>query len=1376
MCYMDKCNRNKYAYYYFSTCEMKVVSKVAFKKGDYPVIKKDNNLIKLVSPQEIKNKKQYMYLFRELSKKNFVSEGLIQEIGDTWTVCRHFMKLCSTIVAAKDKIKSIGFSGLASILELFLTINDIFVGGFSMTNVVKICIRICDLVDKTVFKPEMLEELLLSSAMAFNIFPKPVKAILVNLQVLTSNKFCEDITVVHKIMQCIINLVKTFLEMLPKCSLVDTILETVTSFLDNSVHGQLKIMLEEVSRKDLHDLLVTSIYRDKITKLYNSLDHLKIKDWSRKSPSVLTIYNDFISLYKRVLAIEENSRVEPVAFVLEGPPGCGKSHAMSRVLEVFQKGAYCHTVKCTKDGKDFYDGYNNEPIFYMDDVGQQGNSQWRTMINMVSEVKYPLDCAQANLKDLKFFNSEIIFATTNAFMNFPPLTKDDCITDIRALWRRCFVFDFSRVKFVNGIFEGDISLRHYPVGGQGFKVGLPDHLLRDFMKMNPNFNFELHLNGDNLLLFGWMYRIVDSLNVMASKRYSANSLDSEDISRARAFFSPESIWDQFRPRTEDLFESFDDGLHLPSYESVANNRDDMQEPRARMHNYEPIGRSVWLWFDIIKETLTTFIGSITDYIVDNVTNLGSAKSLYVVLILLLGMGCLFVFNKGLGKTCLDLGNFIAEGNTQLRDSFTDTLSTVDEAIVRNMREIKLNFPGGKVSNCIGLFSGHAILVPCHAVLSDRDIYVTTYKNKELNHIMYDKVPVTLVYRNFECDTAILRLPRTMATVMRSLANLVGEAQNVKVAKLLSPFGCYSKVSPQFIPAKHPVIYPIPLIDNRSTISVSGDCYVYKLHGNGLCGSVVSQGGIVGMHVAGSDSANLGLSIRWDKHVLEIIKNYFADSTYQYPFDCSLKDLPECSVLKIDEKKNVSVGSNSNFVPTHLYGIYDVEREPANLRKYGKCTVKDIAKKSFGHTAYVNADLLEFGKNVMRKLFVGYKHATLSNIEIIKGTDWLAGLNKDSSNGYKCKKLKSDYVDFETYSFKDDFKVELDIFEQGIKIGKPDWDKMVWVEALKDELRNCEKLGEPRSFRVGTIYHQVLMKKHFGVLVEFLMKNRDSNGIMVGINPLVEWPRMYENLKKCKGVFAGDIAKWDGSMNNMVQDAIKSVIMELVGDDLVVDFLLENAIRSLVAVQDDVYFTTHSMPSGHYLTAILNSLVNRFYSALWYASYHPNPTIENFFRDVVDYVYGDDKLVGIRNDTEYLNAITMEEFFRNLGLGFTDALKNPISTPFQDLGEVTFLKRYFRYHNELGKIVCPLDLRTLFSGLSYYDSSKDYETVLRDKISAFQREIYLWPERDSLLADFKVRMSLFKTSFIELDKEYLRTIYSKPEDIVLSNLWGGTMYI
>ena len=46
---------------------------------------------------------------------------------------------------------------------------------------------------------------------------------------------------------------------------------------------------------------------------------------------------------------------------------CGKQLK----YEALNEPCYSHLVKATTDGKDWYDCYNNETIFFMDDVGQQ---------------------------------------------------------------------------------------------------------------------------------------------------------------------------------------------------------------------------------------------------------------------------------------------------------------------------------------------------------------------------------------------------------------------------------------------------------------------------------------------------------------------------------------------------------------------------------------------------------------------------------------------------------------------------------------------------------------------------------------------------------------------------------------------------------------------------------------------------------------------------------------------------------------------------------------------------------------------------------------------------------------------------------------------
>jgi len=294
------------------------------------------------------------------------------------------------------------------------------------------------------------------------------------------------------------------------------------------------------------------------------------------------------------------------------------------------------------------------------------------------------------------------------------------------------------------------------------------------------------------------------------------------------------------------------------------------------------------------------------------------------------------------------------------------------------------------------------------------------------------------------------------------------------------------------------------------------------------------------------------------------------------------------------------------------------------------------------------------------------------------------------------------------------------------------DDLVWTETLKDEIRNVEKKGVPRSFRVSRLHIQVLTKKYFGQMVEQIVTEKFSNEIMVGVNPYKDWNKIYNRLKLAKGVWAGDVGKWDGHMVCAVQLAIKDAILDKVLPEhrKICDFLLTTLPFCVVAIADNLYITNHSMPSGSFLTAILNSLVNRFYTAMWYfREYKKNkgkvPKIDEFFDTIVDYVYGDDKVNGTNNHEHFLNAITMRDFFRDIGLDLTTAKKTQITEPFEDLSTISFLKREFVYNQRIGRVVGCLDPRTIMSGISWYNTSRNNVNIMNDKLHVLQRELFLW---------------------------------------------------
>jgi hypothetical protein len=428
----------------------------------------------------------------------------------------------------------------------------------------------------------------------------------------------------------------------------------------------------------------------------------------------------------------------------------------------------------------------------------------------------------------------------------------------------------------------------------------------------------------------------------------------------------------------------------------------------------------------------------------------------------------------------------------------------------------------------------------------------------------------------------------------------------------------------------------------------------------------------------------------------------------------------------------------------------------------------VAKKSYSIVKKVSEAEIEFASKCVDVLIPSY--AQITEREIVSGNALLAGINKDSSNGFGCLKDKEDYFDFEKGELREFFRHEIGDIESRLRKGDYPWKDFVWVESLKDELRGVEKDGEPRSFRVGTVHSQVLAKKYLGNMVEQIIMNKWQSGVMVGINPFRDWQKMYDSLLSCK-VFAADIKKWDGGMLPQVQRAVINLIANkcsTVKDREIIVAILESLIHSIVIVQDDLVMTTHSLPSGHFLTAIFNSLVNRFYTAMWYhrelVNRSQTPLVSNFLNDILDYVYGDDKLVGVRNKQDIFTAKSCKAFFESIGLGLTTSDKKDIDFDFQNLEDVDFLKRKFVFHHELQKIMCPLDLRTLFSGLSFASSDKVMEDVVRDKLHNFQREIYLHINFEELILDFKARMEAFSYPFTLLPRSYLRFLYTDPTEL------------
>lgn len=1349
----------KYYIYYVSSNRKQEVTKKIFKKIKGPVMDFPMEKIRIYGTLGSKARRQ---LFSAQSGFSDVFKGL----GVVIATLKNLGKL-SDVVKECDKMC------ILDLISLCFSLYD-FKTNFSLVSVLKFLINFYTLTKRLGFGSQWIaqsyEPFLLAGASMF--LPKELFEIIRRVNVLSNTKILDDFGLFHKLFVTVMEFFEwCFSKMDIPLLYKDKLVNFLSWFKLGKNHVLIHRMEGLVDKANEIRNYMSSAFRNDVNSLYiESVEAKDWREWMKKSPSVQQIYDEFVRVHKICKNYATSSRQEPSLFVLEGPPGCGKSLLLNKVVRILDKNTYTHIVKSQMEGKDFYDSYNNEPVFIMDDVGQMGVSQWRCIINFVSSVKLPLDCAQANLKDTKFFNSEIIGVTTNCFTNINGLTKQDCISHVDALHRRGNVFDMSRVKQVEGKWEGEIIFKSFCLKRKVFISDFPEDFsqyLRDrSIDLKSSIKFDKTRSDD---VIAWVVNIINLLTDLRNLQSKSNEITAEQITSIKSKL--------FVPQSSEL-EFYDAdwiSTNYPIWDDYSNDS----------NYFYKIWRKWWFSKTII-DYYVNFRDSIFD-IYNNVLKDNLGSSIWYGYVLYMTMSILIILYKlffKLTKSVLDyisdsiIGEVsklsdldIYKSQSKIMKDYGRNLENVHSSIQKVNKQMYLATLQNdeKLMEVIATVSGINIIVPAHSAFSDR--LTITLKDLE-GKCVVDHIKVDRVYMNIEHDVAIFKLPKYYPTPFKSVRNFIKpqRVEDYNNAFLCNLFG----VVP--VPSVHvkkgvSATYKRILLgfsDYVNNFDKDRDLF-YKVHGTGMCGTLVIDSvlGICGMHVAGSEVLETGVAIMWNDKVKNDILSFLDDDFYLNPIPISEKSNPHNSAIKLDCNLGISVPVHSNLAPTSLYGMYDSLRTPANLTKYGVGTIHTIAKKSTDYCQFVDMEAVEFGKRAIKVMLNDI--IILSDKEVIHGNDWLAPLNKDSSNGFNMKLDKTDYIDFVNGVVKEPLQVELDKFYDDISNKIYPVDQLVWQESLKDELRDNSKNQEPRSFRVGTLSGQFLMKRYFGNMVEHIMKNRSFNQIQVGINPFVEWNDIYYEVDSCKIKWAGDVAKWDGKMSPQVQQAVSELLLDCFADSdkEVAGILLSTLTNSIVGIMNTTIMTTHSMPSGSYLTAIFNSIVNRFYTAMWYYNSlikcNLIPTVTEFHQIVVDKVYGDDKLNGVRKYENILNAISMRDYFQGMAMDFTDASKNPIKTVSQDWTEITFLKRSFIYHNILKKVMCPLSLVTLQTGLQFFDQQKDHDIVILDKLHNYQREIYLHAHREVLLQEFLEKLQIKQIKCAILSERYLINLYTVEVD-------------
>jgi hypothetical protein len=1383
----------KYYLYYISNNSIREIKKTTFAKIQHgKVIVKENARIKIVGDSGFGKAVQNLKSFKPQSLTHIFNgiKGVFAGLNVLGRVTMFVENL-----ATSEKYKRF----LLDITTLILNIYRFFEKSLDITGLV---VMLIDLYKtwigvQDIWVPNSLDALFFSSLSIF--LPNKLFEIIKRINVFSNVRLLDDPSFFYNLIYNVFDYLKEFILFIN----IGCISSTLLPLLDVVSNKVNYVKLKNTAN------LVANLKRDpKIamklslrTQFYVDYHELKssasLLEWSRRSATVKSYFDELEVGFKILKSYDNAFRVEPSCFIFEGKPGVFKSVYMNNLIEVLGQPCYYHSIKASQDGKDWYDSYNYEPLFCMDDMGAQGISQWRTVVNMVSPVKLPLDCAEASLKDTKFFCSENILISTNNFVNLSGLTKTDCISDIHALWRRGYVFKFD-VERQGNMLSGSINFQYFNTQQGAFILGFPSDVLNYCKQQQLFIPASVKITYQDLhqkkKILAWMYDVVTTFNIVKRAQKSANQVnvaevlqlsqvhrimpmnpnsDVESLSGiSRLSYDDRDLIDHM---LGDLQDSVSDDDTASEMESILSEAIDYQSISQPVEYQPPLDDEVFAAYerltqpDIEVSYWKDFVRDIKHHLSISWETLqqNPTHALFIVVLLLLALGLGIMSSKCMTKQKQAVSMYP-------QSNLHPSLGAISRQIFDADFYVKdINGKSSIVKNYV-LASGHSLVTVAHPFAQvEGEVTVVIYKDRLKNCRIIDMLSFRIVYISLKEDTCVLQCKSNIPMPLSNLSKhfkvqQVDRQVLVRDGFLLLANESY-KLDTIKRDLKEPIFYQIPgKFQNRVE-----DPLLYEYEKIGTCGSVVADSfqGIVGLHVSGSSIRNLGAAIVWSNDVKEnILKILKEDNKYILDVNISDKVIPNFSGMKLDHKMFLSTPKTNNIKPTEFNGEFENHKEPVDMLKYGKHTAKTISKKSFQPLVPVDKEELEFAKKVLRVIVEPF--GDLTEKEIVAGDEMLAGLNKDSSNGFNCDVDKEKYIDFENKCFTPLFYQELIDLQERIKAGTLELKDILWTETLKEETRALSKEKEPRSFRISRLHIQVLTKWVAGDLARNIMKTRDFNGIAIGVNPIQKWPEYYNELIKCAGKhWATDIAHWDGSMLSEVQFAVNQVLEEKYQGEhqVVLDFLLSSLVYCLVGVNDDLFLTNHSMPTGSFLTALYNSLVHKGYTAMWYFRNVPNATVTGFFRDVFDVVLGDDKLIGVRNETlTQLNALTMTSFFQSIGLDCTTSTKKPVTEPYDKMQDLTFLKRSFEYHPKLTQIVCPLDLKTIMSSIQWYDNKKEYQTVLTDKIHCYQREAYLhYALYPQLMAKLLEAANKHDINVQVLPESYLLYLYkNEPEEAKL----------
>jgi hypothetical protein len=555
------------------------------------------------------------------------------------------------------------------------------------------------------------------------------------------------------------------------------------------------------------------------------------------------------------------------------------------------------------------------------------------------------------------------------------------------------------------------------------------------------------------------------------------------------------------------------------------------------------------------------------------------------------------------------------------------------------------------------------------------------------------------------------------------------------------------------------LYPFP--------TSRGDCGSALLLNN----KAVNPGKILGIHVAGNNS-NYGLSATITKDMIDsALALLEVSAKISAPEEVllgpQLMDKPyDANVVPLfSTERKPSMAGVSKIIPSVLNGAWGYPKtKPAYLRPLWR-EGELLDPRKIGLAGYcegnvpinehfidvivdnVSSNLVNVARRKQRRtpLIFSFEEA----VKGVIGLDYCDPIDRTTSPGYPWVLDKPPGFPGKTWWFGTEGDVDVDnpraqlvrqkvdqIIESA-KAGKRLFH--AYMDFPKDERRAIGKVEslKTRSISGCPLDFGIATRMFFLDFAIFMMECRFETKTCVGINPRSdEWNLLAKLLKRFSKFVAGDFSGFDKRQIAEFLWGCLKIINIWYNDgpqnSLIREVLWADVVNSIHLFDGCFVQWIKSLPSGHPLTVIINSLIHEMYLQYCYILVNPEGLfgLQTYYDLVEAQTYGDDGVYSISDVAiDWFNQRTITQAMSLIGLVFTDEHKSQNPLPFRKLEEVSFLKRGFRLNYLDGKIVGPLEMATIIEMPFWTKEGPAPDEITKDNVCTALMELSLHDEDD-----------------------------------------------